>query len=359
MSKTLLVRLAIPIPSQELGVIGGLTFHRCLPKSDEDKVTFAEGDLCVAFGFDLTCIFGEPDITEEELKKHLNVITTKIKADVTIAGVSDELTSYIATVAESRSHPQSPLKQEYADLGRRVYEFVLTAFNLLANVIRADNGQFWLAEYTIDAGRMASGYTVFRAVVSVDGQTWCSWVPTDEETLGGRGVETSRYVTHEDWRRIKGLIDSGARPSLVWELLARAEAFAFGAQRRSSLIEATTALEVAISIFVKAPNAQAAFGERLAGRMGTGSLAQQREHLGLQGTVRYLFAVIFTEEQVPTELLATCQQAVKERNNVVHNGQRDVQEDRLKVYLRGLRRMCDVLTSYSDTRRNPPAKRLL
>src|SRR5262249_10641069 len=136
--------------------------------------------------------------------------------------------------------------------------------------------------------------------------------------------------------------------SLVLQLLASAEAFAGMDHRRAALVEAVTALEVAIASFAKRPKAQEAFGPVLADRFDTPSLKTQVEHVGLSGGVRYLLAVIFRPEQLPTDLLRSCQQAVDERNNVVHRGQRDVADAKLRAYLSSVRQVCAILGEYEE-----------
>ena len=71
--------------------------------------------------------------------------------------------------------------------------------------------------------------------------------------------------------------------------------------------------------------------------------------MGFSGTIHYLFPVIFSKEKMPTDILTDCQDAILERQNVVHNAQRDVPEDRLSVYLEAIRKMCRLLEAYQVT----------
>jgi hypothetical protein len=81
--------------------------------------------------------------------------------------------------------------------------------------------------------------------------------------------------------------------------------------------------------------------------MGIASLAKQKKRLGLRGTVRYLFAVIFPDEIVPTPLLKICQEAILARNGVVHGGSRDVAPEKLREYLASIRSLCGILAGLS------------
>lgn len=82
--------------------------------------------------------------------------------------------------------------------------------------------------------------------------------------------------------------------------------------------------------------------------MGIRSLAKQVEHIGLTGTINYLFPVIFTEEQVSTELLQGCREAIEQRGNVVHGGQREVNDERLLYFLASIRKICVLLEKLKE-----------
>jgi hypothetical protein len=118
------------------------------------------------------------------------------------------------------------------------------------------------------------------------------------------------------------------------------------------LVDAVTALEVAISDFAKSPLPDRAFGRTLADRMAVGSLKAQVEHMGVSGTIRYLFPVIFPDDAVPGDLLKACQRAVDERNNVVHNGQRDVEEKRVLKSVTSIEKLCRILRHLMES--EPP-----
>jgi hypothetical protein len=67
----------------------------------------------------------------------------------------------------------------------------------------------------------------------------------------------------------------------------------------------------------------------------------------MRGTVRYLLPVLLSPDILPAAVLKNCQQAVDDRNNVVHSGQRDVPRDKLVRYLEAIREMCNILAHLS------------
>ena len=117
---------------------------------------------------------------------------------------------------------------------------------------------------------------------------------------------------------------------------------------QGALTEAVSALEVAVHAFGRFPSTEKAFGPILGARLRLSSLSEQVQHIGLSGTVKYLLPAIFPEEKLPTEILQGCQEAVEERQNVIHNGKRDVDSNHTVRYLASIRKLCSILETYSD-----------
>ncbi len=86
--------------------------------------------------------------------------------------------------------------------------------------------------------------------------------------------------------------------------------------------------------------------------MNTPTLYKQIDHMGLFGTIHYLFPVIFTEEQMPTELLKTCQKALEMRQTIIHGksgGSRrpeNIDKQDVTRYLAAIRRVCTILEGF-------------
>jgi len=100
---------------------------------------------------------------------------------------------------------------------------------------------------------------------------------------------------------------------------------------------------VAVYEFAANPNAEKAFSSKVVERIGVVSLRKQVEHMGLTGTVSYLLPIIVPEALLPVDVLTGCQNAIAQRQNVVHNGQRDVSAQVLRVSLNSIRKLCTIL----------------
>jgi hypothetical protein len=305
MSKSLLIQMTIPVPTQKIVSVPSLLFGRWLPTKEEDFIHVNDGDLSLKLWWDTSCTHW-PEKDASELSGCVNVPVHSIKADVHINEVSDDLMVFLIEAGkEGKYLPDSSLKQQSEELGQRVHRFVLSHFNRLVSYVSAQKGQFWLEEYPIVSDAMSSDFARFSATLTVDASV-CHFRPTDVHRLTITLMDESRYLREADWPKAKDFVKSAERTSLVLQLLASAESFARMDHRRAALVEAVTALEVAISEFAKSPKAQEAFGSVLAERFDTPSLKSQVEHLGLSGGVRYLLAVIFSPERLPTNLLRAC-----------------------------------------------------
>lgn len=358
MSKSLLVRMEIPINphgfDESRFADTSITFHEWLPLESDQSIVVHDDQMTLTFWINMDCVMTVAGIDEEDIPRHQNIEVGKIFADVKVEDVSDELADFIARTDYYQRGPdqhtpeEKRLIPEYGQLGERVYRFTLERLNQLLSYVRGDKGQYWLENHPVDPEQMGGIFTRFKARVKVEETDWTPWEPTQ---LGGvfrvQMADTKRYIGKDDWQRIGEFVNASRRPELVGELLAGAEALAASGRRRGALTEAVTALEVAVSRFAKNPYANKEFGSQFAERLNLDSLQSQNARLGSTSTLSYLFPLIFTEDQMPTDVLKGCQAAIAQRQNVVHKGARDVAENKLSSHLSSIRRMCSILDKYS------------
>lgn len=354
---TLSVRIAIPFGPSGKAESKAMLFLRWIPQTEEQSITVSEDEISVKFWFDHTdTALGRNNVNGVELDLPLNVMAERIMADLTITGLSQRLVEYTIEAASLDSAGQqpsddaSPLAEECRKLACRLLDFTLRHFNRLVSYVYSVKGQFWLEEYPFDPDNAVSHFIRFGVKVKRPAESeWQRfYVPGLGGVIRAGYPDKSRYVTKEDWSRIQDLMASHSRPPLVWQLLARADWLSACGHRRSALTETVSALEVAVHAFSRSPCAERAFGTILGARLRLSSLSQQVQRIGLSGTVKYLLPMIFPEEKLPTEVLKGCQEAVEERQNVIHNGKRDVDPDRTVRYLASIRKLCSILEWFSD-----------
>jgi len=117
---------------------------------------------------------------------------------------------------------------------------------------------------------------------------------------------------------------------------------------RSSVIEAVSALEVAILNFGRNANSNLLLKTCDVNRIDINNINNQIDHLGFSGSIRYLIPVLIGEGDLPSYILKQCYKAIEVRNNVVHKGQRNVALDLVKEILNGVSFCCRVLDKYTN-----------
>lgn len=161
------------------------------------------------------------------------------------------------------------------------------------------------------------------------------------------GVES--FIHQEDWVSITNYVQSKHRPKLTLELLANSRNLFDNGNFRSAVIEAVTALEVAVSNFGKNPNIEFLDKFVQTKRIDAKNLKGQIEHMGFSGSIRYLIPLLISKEDLPQATLDKCFQAIEVRNNVVHNkkGQRNVKRDLTQEIINEVSSCCKVLDRYT------------
>lgn len=218
MKKSLLIRMEIPIDPP-------LIFARWFPLDEDKFVTVKQDDIEIKFWFDLSCTSPK---TRDELNKWTAVRANKIFADATISGLEDQLVEHIRHRVYSRKPTPDELElqkeyRQFENLGKKVYEVVLTHLNRLLVYVRAVPGQFWLQEHIVDPNIMASDFTKFNAKATIDGQNWFRWLATQSVTFIIAAEDQSRFLSENDWSQASQFVNSSRKTPLIWELLAGAD----------------------------------------------------------------------------------------------------------------------------------------
>ncbi|TGN97945.1 DNA double-strand break repair nuclease NurA [Burkholderia sp. USMB20] len=334
------------------GLVPALTFTHWLPLGRDKGIAVDDGDVRFILWFDEKCTWWASQPTADELKNYVNVLAHYVNVEVQALDLSDELVAYVQTAKNSESSTKinDSLQVEYGILARKILLSVLQRVNRLIAFARSRKGQYWLTEHNIDHDQLRSCFLKFDARGRVDEGPWFTFVPPTTDSITIRAGGTNSYIEEDDWPAFRDFVVGAKKPDLVGELLAGAEYLLRAGHRRSALTEAVTALEIVVFRFSQSPKAEAEFGDRLGGRLGLSTLYSQVSHLGLSATVKYLLPTILSEDILPGTILSECQEALTQRQNVVHNGQRDVDERFTQRAISAIRRFCDILNSLTQTR---------
>ena len=345
----LLIRMEIPfLAYPEANSDSYMIFHMWLPLKNEDFLYIEKDDLKLKLWFDVKTTWWGSQPTEEEIKKIINIPARKIFADITVSNLNQTLLNYISTHDYSKKPgPQEEeFQKEYDLLSQRIKEFTLNNLNRLISYVRVFKRQYWLQEYPLE--REYDGF--FSSKARIDDGKWFNWHLFNTHHLVVQLERNyDRYLNEADWNFAKQFVCSSQKTGLHWYLLSGAEALASIKNHRAALTEAVTALEVAINLFATNVSDQSSFNHHFSNRMSNRKLKSQIAHMGLSGTINYLFPVLFSEEQVPSEILTICQEALEIRGNVVHNGQREIDSKKLKTLIDGIYQFCKVLEKYKKS----------
>jgi hypothetical protein len=274
-----------------------------------------EDGLILRLSFDASCVL-------DHRTDYKNVLALFVLAETTFVA-RDELARFILDL-DWRHEGEGPLQDEYLRVGQAIYKLTLATFNRLIDYVRTAHDQYWLSPYPIDPGRLSSDMVSFDAQVSSDQQNWVRWHPTHVIAMTASIGDEQRYVRPEHWSAVRAFVQSEHSTKLTDEILAGAELLGALGYSRSSITEAVSALEVAVSRFFRSPVPDKLIPAAEAGRLNLNSLRGAYERLGLTVTVGVLLPLLVPRDRVPDDVFRTCAEAVAVRQTVIHGGQREV-----------------------------------
>lgn len=351
--KKIIVRYSVPCDP--------IQFFKWLPDGEEDILKREKEDFTARLWIDYSCVnrHGE-ELNEEVISKWANVTVNKVFIDVEVDNLPDELVDFIYDERESprqTHHGLSPgegnyeeLSASYKDLGIKVQYFAITFCNRLISFVRNHKLQYWLEEIVFDEGNISSRDVEFLAKVKINDYDWVRWCPYNEMHFNVMIPSDDIIIKPEEWGDIKEFVAGDSRSRLFSELLANAKSFIDSRHRGNAIIQAVTALQIAVSNFSRKPILDGLLSDEAKERINVQHLNEQYKHLGFSGTVNYLLPILFPPDVLKTDILRKCQDAITLRNNIVHNGQRDrdVDEVLTRQCVTAIIDACRVLFKYTD-----------
>lgn len=325
---TLTVELKMPVETEPLIGAPALTFSHWLPLGKNNGISVSEAGVELILWFDLQSTWWASQPSEEELKKHVNVLAHYVRAEVTVREISADLAAYM----QGRDFKRLPdaaeeaIQSEYEKLGAKILRMLLTRTNRLISYARSFKGQYWLLEYRYDVDRLHGYFQTFEARGRINAGDTFRFQPGVGDRLCITMTPEDKFIRENEWCEVTAFVTGEKRTPLVFELLAGAEQLAGNGYARSALTEAVTALEVAVSTFGRLQNKSAKLASVVGPRLGIDRLQKQIEHMGLSGTISYLLPLLLPDSSLTAEVLSGCRDAIDARQNVVHNGQREIHD---------------------------------
>jgi hypothetical protein len=324
-------------------------FSEFLPIGRDHGIKFENGTHEVSLWFNEKCIAWASSHTPEEISRWINVTVHRIYVEVTTESINNDLLEYMQRRDFTRmpTQEEQPLADRYEQHGREVLSVVADGVNRLLNFARSEKGQFWLTPYQIDLENTSSYATFFRAKARLESGEPFRWNPSQiSRGTSNWGENTSRFITSVEWPQVRDFVTIGKRPTLTLQLLAGAESLAESGNNRAALTEAVSALEIAINEFARSPRLSDIYPSSISERLGVESLAKVVQSLGLTGSVSLVLPLVLPDSELPGDILKSARDAINERNNIVHNGQREVPSSRLILFLKTIRFVCEKLLQF-------------
>jgi hypothetical protein len=347
MASNLVVRLRIQL-GNDWDVRSPIGFHRWAPTGDDHAFTVEKDGLAIKVWFDAECIDVIGEIAPGDVEKWVNLRVGTVCLDIAVPGVDDGLVEFIY---EERNRLREPLSEDektdeykelaaaYEELGKRVMAAVRDIVDRLTTYFRVYRGQYWLDPVPEELDYHS--IWIRKARVKSDYHDWHRWCPPPHEVRIVARMESEwRFLPSDHWPAVVAFVRSGGKADFTLELLSHAERLMSEGYRRASLIEAVAALEIALNRFSQTPDLaklEAELGDAAVRRLRLDALPQLIEKFGLRGSMRFLIPVLFSEKILNHLTLAVCQEAIDVRGNVVHGGQRDVQQPKLLAYVNAIR----------------------
>lgn len=365
---TLDINFQIPVVKDESSFEqdpGTITFAAWLPERQGEAIVVKEGNLIFKLWFDRSSIdiysithtrTKNPHIARRlsqlyglDTGEYFTPMQVKIALGViTVQDISPKLKDYILSRTPDKEVYQSDLRIQHLGLAEKVVQITIDTYNQIVQYIRNYLGQYWVQEISRWKSIDQQCWRFDYRVLSSD-NVFVPFCPRADkahikfELQAKPASDHKRYIDAEQWSSLKVFVEEGKRTLRYRALLADAEEIAADGHSRAAIVEAVAALEVALDQFAQSPNVEQLYGNKLSARMGGAPLKKQINHFGLSGSVNFLLPVLIPEDKLPLEVIEGCWLAIEQRNNVVHNGQREVKPEVWKNCLKSIRSYCSTL----------------
>lgn len=258
------------------------------------------------------------DLDVQNVEKHYGLRVTGLWILLNV-DVDDELATAIAGSAHTA---------ETEEFGQKVLDAIHLIHDSIEDFARNEHHQYWLPT------RRESSASLQQQLMSYDTRFripagWKLLDVAPNEVMITVGV--SRGIDIDDWTRFQQRLSQGRLRTLTHRrFVANAFALHDRGDLRAAVVEAVAAWETAVNT-----QAPALFAQRGIG-FDEGGWKKFIDQAGLRASTRLLFALLpdITElVQVRDPVL----RALDLRNNIVHNGQRRVDDEQAREALRAIR----------------------
>lgn len=311
-------------------------YTRWAPIEPGDRIDAIEQGISISLVHKIESTWWAFHRTKKDIERLTNVSAHRIFVEARHE-ISEELAAFILAGVKT----DKALADEYLAFGWRLQTLIVKRLNRFAEYVGAIKGQYWIDRFQTDEFNPSQFFIAHGAQGSIGDKA----VEFDPQirTINIRRSSEEGYITKDDWPAIRDFVASEKRVPLVHSLIANAYRLASQGLRRNALVDAVTALEVALNDFARnAPDGRLA---RFQPAIESQHVSALIEKVGLRGAFGVAIPLLLAEEEFPADLLGRCRTAIEKRNMIVHQGARDVDPVELNELLAALKHACCVLTT--------------
>ncbi|TGN17901.1 hypothetical protein [Leptospira idonii] len=342
------IQLKIPIEVDHLVGAPALTFSHWLPIGKENGINAIKEEMEINLWFEIESTWWASRPTKEDIPKRVNVLAHYINATIIINNLPKDFVQFIESqsLPNPKENPSDERYERMETLGSKIIINTINLYNRLISYIRNNKGQYWLRNFELNLNLISQVYIRTQAKAKIDNSNWFRFQPNRKNVIKVTTPDQKAYIKEDEWNNIKNFVLSDQKTSLVGELFSTAQQLAGNGYLRNSIIDAVTALEIVISEFKNSDKANALLAKKFNERLNTKNLKNQIEHCGFSATIGYLLPLLLEENELPTELIRQCQNAIMLRQNIIHNGQRNVEEASVNQHIANIKTICNILRVY-------------
>ena len=327
---SLLIRYKIKIPVHHVIGNPGLTFTHWFPKGKD--ITILRKNKLVKIWFNEDCLANA--IEALEYKNVVNVVLEYLMVDITVSDVNSELMKYFRVNCNAIPHEEMQLMTQ--ELAIDIYITCCQCVNRLITYAKINLGQHWLELLPTENNRIQEFNILYNAKVTMDltGEDgWISWNPVVPGVITIISPNEDTYIKESGWGRLVSFVTNDEKPSFVLELLSRSKNLNSFGYHANAIVDAITALELAINKFSKSPDIHLFEQIKCHSRISYSNFSTYCQRLGFTGTVQYLLPLLFTDHQLPETTYKNVLDAINMRQNVIHNGAKKLDREKNRLWI--------------------------
>jgi len=346
--KRIKVRHHVGIPLHDVIATSALTFNKWFPANEDDKLIFIEDNIKVEIWFDRSCLLWVHE-GDDNLEKIGNVLCVKSFVDVTVNNVPEGLAKFLQISKQEREKGFEELINDSVRLAEEVYKVCIICMNKVIKYCKNVKNQYWLEELPYNPKRIKTFNIDTNAkaiIIEGENNKWFLWDPNVPESIEINLPDKNRYLSKDDWEDLKKYLHEDRRVNFSLELISRANLLIGYGYKNNAIVDVVIALEIALFKFGSFPKLEKLNCNEIYSRIDS-TLYKTFDKLGFTASIKYLLPIILPESTFEDSILNDVNRLIELRQNIIHNGQKEVKQEDLKL-IKSAERLIKILINLTD-----------